>query len=159
MYPVFRVTLRCLSRGAASWARPAVGWNPSHVRRARAATLAPEGVTILWRSRHDVSRFPGMVDAQDVGAPDRVPMGNETAGRAAIDAPLWFVPVQTARAGLTRIGFVDQLDTHADRLRLVGNVLAEPAMRPYADLLLAYRIEPFAIRHVAHVPDHHKARL
>ena len=96
------VTLSCLLRGAASWARPPAGENPSHFRRVQAATLAPKGVTILgtcWRQH--MARFPGEVLAQNVGTPNRITMSNETARRAAIGAPLWFVPVHTTRAGLT----------------------------------------------------------
>jgi len=131
---------------------------PSHLPGVHGTTLARsmvvERVTILDLSgRHDPTHFSMLVlrDAQRIGRPDRIPVGNETAGRTAIGASPGFVPFPAARAGLRRIGFVDGLNRDARRFGLVGDQLAQRAMRPVGDFLLALGFQPLAVGYVAHI--------
>ena len=105
-----------------------------------------------------MARFSGVVLAQDIGTPDRVSMGNEPASRAAIDAPLRFMPLHAKRTGLARIRFINHENSDANRGCLVGDVLALPSVRPQANLLLALGSETLAICHITYIPDHHGRR-
>ena len=60
--------------------------------------------------------FSGVVLAQDIGTPDRVSMGNEPASRAAIDAPLRFMPLHATRTGLA----IRQIETNKHTCVRIG---------------------------------------
>jgi len=141
--------------------RSFLGWHlpcrsrPSQVRRVRATTLAPEGVTILFRRWQHMTGFTRIVLTQDIGTAYRVSMGHKTASRAAIGAPLGFRAVTTLRTGLAGVGFRAKYDAHPLRLSFIGNVLSLPSMRPHVNFLLAFCVQAFAIGYVAHIPDHH----
>jgi hypothetical protein len=77
----------------------------------------------------------GVVPREQVGCPQAVAMGRQTARRAAIDAPLGVGAVQAsgavwqrARTGLTRLRLVDQGDGDARRLGFVREILALATM-------------------------------
>src|SRR5260370_11862911 len=147
----------------ASWAD---GGNPSQIRRVQATTLPHEWVTILFLGRKDMPRLTRIMLGQQVGTAHGVPMRCKTTSRAPIHAPLGFITVQAttpirqgARTGLTGIGLLDQANGNPRSFRLVGDGPALPSMRPEANLLLALRLHPLAIGHVAHIADDQRAYL
>src|SRR5215469_10985655 len=104
--------------------------------RVQGTTLAPKGVTILLVWRQHMPGLPCVVLREQVGCPQTVAAGSETARRADVPPPLGFVTLQTgrpvrqrARTGLTGVGFIDQGDRDAGGGGLVGEILALAAMR------------------------------
>jgi hypothetical protein len=55
---------------------------------------------------------------------------------------------------LAGVGFMHIVyNSDSDSFGLVPNVLADLAMRPITHLLLAFPIQPFAFRYIAHIAD------
>ncbi|GIV96252.1 MAG: hypothetical protein KatS3mg057_0909 [Herpetosiphonaceae bacterium] len=76
-------------------------------------------------------------------------------------APLGFLPRAPCwvGTGLTPRGFIDQDHADASSLRFGGDVLPLAAVRPAADLLLVFPVEPFASGDGAHIAQRDRARL
>src|SRR5215469_11369688 len=99
--------------------------------RVQGTTLAPKGVTILLVWRPHMPGLPCVVLREQVGCPQTVAVGSETARRADVPPPLGFRTLQTgcpirqrARARLAGVGFVNQGDRDAGGGGLVGEIVA-----------------------------------
>src|SRR5579862_5464314 len=112
-----------------------LGWHlpcrshPSQFRRVRAATLAPEGVTILFRRGQHMTGFARIVLTEQVCTADPVSMRSKTTSRTDIAPSLGFMTLQAAGpiwqcawTGLRGIGFVYQCDRHSSGFRLIRDV-------------------------------------
>ena len=91
----------------------------------------------------------------------RIPMRHKPTRwiRAALHAPTGVVLASAAGAGLAGIVLVDQLNGDPRGLCLVGDVLADVAMRPQAALLLALGTQALAIGHLTDIADSERARF
>jgi hypothetical protein len=85
-----------------------------------------------------------LIPAQDVGCSHLVPMTDIPTCGAGIPPALGFVAMATGWIGacLARVGFVEKHHGDAQGSRLVGDILAQLAMRPIADLLPLRPTEP-----------------
>src|SRR5690349_5230844 len=111
-----------------------------------------------------MTRFSGVVLTQNIGTPYRVSVRSETASRTDKRPSLGFVTLhaggsirQRARAGLRGVRFRAEGDGDTHCLGFVRDIGALPSMRPEANLLLAFRIQPLAIRHIADIANDERA--
>jgi hypothetical protein len=110
--------------------------------------------------------FAGVVLAQNIGTTHRVSVRSETAIRTDKRPSLGFMTLhaggsirQRARAGLRGVGFRAEGDGDTHCLCFVRDIGALPSMRPEANLLLAFRIQPLAIRYVPDIANHQGLHL